>query len=217
MELRGLTIPWPKYKAKNISRKERDLQKRLSDLNELISSISSASGFDSPRANYLEAEHNQLKQELFLTNQNREKAQLFCSKTRGIEQGEKPANYRPSFIRRKKCNAHLEEVNHQVRRTNLLGNTWVEMAHSRWRDAITLTPKEGSDTLANWHPITLNGKDLQIDQTPLKTVFSRGKSACKDKKLGEFYFKLLHRIEVTKSLLSRTMNPDGLNIREETF
>ena len=104
-----------------------------------------------------------------------------------------------------------------MRRTDLLGNTWVEMAHSRWRDAITLTPKEGSDTLANWHPITLNGKDLQIDQTPLKTVFSRGKSVCKDNKLGEFYFKLLHRIEVTKSLLSRTMNPDGLNIREETF
>ena len=75
------------------------------------------------------------------------------------------------------------------------------MAPSRWRGVITLIPKEDSDTLANWRPITLNGKDLQIDQTPLKTVLSRGKSVCKDNKLREFYFKLLHRIEVTKKEL----------------
>ena len=34
MELRGLTIPYANTKAKNIRRKERDLQKRLSDLDQ---------------------------------------------------------------------------------------------------------------------------------------------------------------------------------------
>ena len=42
MELRGLTIPYAKTKAKNIRRKEREIQKRLSDLDQLISSASSA-------------------------------------------------------------------------------------------------------------------------------------------------------------------------------
>jgi len=55
MELRGLTFPYAKNKANNIRRKERDLQKRLNDLNQ---HISSASGVDTSRANYLEAEHS---------------------------------------------------------------------------------------------------------------------------------------------------------------
>ena len=46
-------------------------------------------------------------------------------------------------------------------------------------------------------------RDLQIDETSLKPFFSRIKNliVCKDKKLREFYFKLLHRIEVTKKEL----------------
>ena len=40
MELRGLTIPYAKTKAKNIRRKEREIQKRLSDLDQFISSAS---------------------------------------------------------------------------------------------------------------------------------------------------------------------------------
>ena len=38
------------------------------------------------------------------------------------------------------------------------------------------------------------GRDLQIDQTSLKTLFSLLKCVCKDNKLRELYFKLLHRI-----------------------
>jgi len=44
-------------------------------------------------------------------------------------------------------------------------------------------------------------RDLQMYRTPLKPFFSRVKSVCKDKKLREFYFKLLHRIVVTKTEL----------------
>ena len=57
--------------------------------------------------------------------------------------------------------------------------------------------------LINKEPIELKAnskweRDLQIDQTSLKTFFTRVKSVCKDNKLREFYFKLLHRIVVTK-------------------
>ena len=52
MELRGLTIPYAKIKQK-IFVEKRDLQKRLSDLDQFMSSASSA---DSHRTNYLEAD-----------------------------------------------------------------------------------------------------------------------------------------------------------------
>ena len=60
--------------------------------------------------------------------------------------------------------------------------------------------------LINKEPIELKAnskweRDLQIDQTSLKPIFRRVKSVCKDNKLREFYFKLLHRIEVTKKEL----------------
>ena len=90
MELRGLTIPYAKTKAKNIRRKEREIQKRLSDLDQFISSASSANNH---RANHLEAEHNQLKQELCLIYENRGKGSIVRSKTRWIEQGEKLTKY----------------------------------------------------------------------------------------------------------------------------
>ena len=57
--------------------------------------------------------------------------------------------------------------------------------------------------LINKDPIELKAnskweRDLQIDQTSMKALFSCVKSVCKDNKLREFYFKLLHRIVVTK-------------------
>ena len=64
--------------------------KRLSDLDQFISSGSSAANH---QANHLEAEHNQLKQELCLIYENRGKGSIVRSKTRWIEQGEKPTKY----------------------------------------------------------------------------------------------------------------------------
>ena len=61
LELRGLTIPYAKNKAKNLRKKEKDLQTRLSNLGQLISS-----SVDSAQVNYLEVVYFQLKQELCL-------------------------------------------------------------------------------------------------------------------------------------------------------
>jgi len=44
-------------------------------------------------------------------------------------------------------------------------------------------------------------QDLQVDHIPLKSYFGDIKIICKDNKLREFYFKLLHRIIVTKKEL----------------
>ena len=41
-------------------------------------------------------------------------------------------------------------------------------------------------------------RDLRVDQIPLESFFSEIKFICKDNKLRKFYFKLLHRIIVTK-------------------
>ena len=43
--------------------------------------------------------------------------------------------------------------------------------------------------------------DLRVDQIPLESFFSEIQFLCKDNKLREFYFKLLHRIIVTKKEL----------------
>ena len=75
--------------------------------------------------------------------------------------------------------------------------------------SINLTKMKNRDyyrLLINKEPIELKAnskweRDLQIDQTSMKTIFSRVKSVCKDNKLKEFYFKLLHRIVVTKKEL----------------
>ena len=109
MELRGLTIPYAINKAKNIRRKERDLQKRLDDLDQ---SISSGSGADSHRENGLEAEHNQLKQELCLIYENRGKGSIVRSKTRWIEQGEKPTKYFFNLEKRNYSHKTIKELKH---------------------------------------------------------------------------------------------------------
>ena len=44
-------------------------------------------------------------------------------------------------------------------------------------------------------------RDLQVDQIPLESYFGDIKSICKDNKLREFYFKLLHRTIVSKKEL----------------
>ena len=44
-------------------------------------------------------------------------------------------------------------------------------------------------------------RDLQIDQTFLTSILSRVKKVCKDNKLREFYFKLLHRVVVSEKEL----------------
>ena len=82
MELRGLTIPYAKNKAKNLRRKEKDLQKRLSDLDQLI-----PNNADSAQVNYLEAEYFQVKHELCLIYENRGKGAIVRSKTKWTKQG----------------------------------------------------------------------------------------------------------------------------------
>ena len=44
-------------------------------------------------------------------------------------------------------------------------------------------------------------QDLQVDHIPLESYFGDMKTICKDNKLREFYFKLLHRTIVTKKEL----------------
>ena len=105
MEPRGLTIPY----AKNIRKKERDLQMRLSDPDQLVSSASSA---NSQRTNCFEAEHNQLKQELCLIYENRAKGSIVHSKTRWIEQGEKPTKYFFNLEKRNYNHETIKELKH---------------------------------------------------------------------------------------------------------
>ena len=45
-------------------------------------------------------------------------------------------------------------------------------------------------------------RDLQLEEVSLDDLFSRVKNVCKENKLKEFYFKLIHRIVVTKKELS---------------
>ena len=92
-----------------VEKRERDLQKRLSDLDQLISS---ANGVDSPRTNYLKAEHSQLKQELCLIYENRGKGSIVRSKTRWIEQGEKPTKYFFNLEKRNYNHKTIIELKH---------------------------------------------------------------------------------------------------------
>ena len=81
MEIRGITIPFSKNKAKQLHQKERDIQNRLQMLDRVIS--------NSPTADCIKneiKEYNNLKEEIDLIYQKKGKGSIICSK---IEQGEK--------------------------------------------------------------------------------------------------------------------------------
>ena len=107
MELRGPTIPYAKNKAKNLRRREKDLQTRLSDLDQLLSN-----SVDSAQLNHLEAEYFQLKQELCLIYENKGKGSIICSKTKWIEQGEKRTKYFFNLERRNYNHKTITELKH---------------------------------------------------------------------------------------------------------
>ena len=93
-----------------------------------------------------------------------------------------------------------------VDRAGLLSSS---MFHLSPETSINLTKMKNKDyyrLLLNKEQIELKAnskweRDLQISQTSLKPSFSRVKNVCRDNKLREFYFKLLHRIVVTKKEL----------------
>jgi len=95
MELRGITIPYAKNKARNLRKREKDLQKRLNELDQLI-----CDSVDSAQVNHLEAEFFQLKHELCFIYENKGKGSIVRSKTKWTEQGEKPTKYFLNLERR---------------------------------------------------------------------------------------------------------------------
>ena len=88
MELRGLTIPYAKNKAKNVRKKEMDVQKQLEELESLVSSDANTT-----RINQAKMEYTALKEELRLIYENKGKSSIIRSKTRWIEHGEKPTKH----------------------------------------------------------------------------------------------------------------------------
>ena len=89
MELRGLTIPYAKNKAKKGRRKETNIQKRMEELDSLMSNPA----YTDYIIHQLKAEYKTLKEDLCLIYENKAKGAIIRSKTKWIEQGEKPTKY----------------------------------------------------------------------------------------------------------------------------
>ena len=84
MELRGLTIPYAKYKAKKDREKETNIQKRSEELDKRISSLANTDHI----IRRLKTDTT-IKEDLCLIYENKAKGSIIRSKTRWIEQGEK--------------------------------------------------------------------------------------------------------------------------------
>ena len=196
MELRGLTIPYAINKAKNIRRKERDLQKRLDDLDQ---SISSGSGADSHRENGLEAEHNQLKQELCLIYENRGKGSIVRSKTRWIEQGEKPTKYFFNLEKRNYSHKTIKELKHPESKSVTKEKQILEEIEIFYKELYTSTTSfENAQFISFIEKLELPrledsvSSKLEGDITlkeckDILSTFSRGKSPGEDGFTWEFY------------------------------
>ena len=89
MELRGLTIPYAKRKARKGREKETKIQKRMEELDNLISNPANTNHITCQ----LKAEYITLKEDLCLIYENKAKGAIIRSKTKWIEQGEKPTKY----------------------------------------------------------------------------------------------------------------------------
>ena len=88
MELRGPMILYAKHKAKNVRKKEMDVQKRLEELESLVSSDANTT-----RMKQSKIEYTALKEELCLIYENEGNGLIIRSTTRRIEHGEKPTKY----------------------------------------------------------------------------------------------------------------------------
>ena len=76
-------------------------------------------------------------------------------------------------------------------------NTTIDLHKMKNRDYYWLPiNKDDVEIKAQWT------RDLQVVDLNLDTFFNRVNNVCKNNKLKEFYFKLLHRIVVTKKELS---------------
>ena len=89
MELRGLTIPYAKRKARKGREKETKIQKRMEELDNLISNPANTNHITCQ----LKAEYITLKEDLCLIYENKAKGAIIRSKTKWIEQGKKPTKY----------------------------------------------------------------------------------------------------------------------------
>ena len=88
MEIRGITIPFSKNKAKQLHQKERDIQNRLQVLDRVIS--------NSPNTDCIKNEineYNNLKEEIDLIYQKKGKGSIIRSNCKWIERGEKPTTF----------------------------------------------------------------------------------------------------------------------------
>ena len=88
MEMRSLTISYSKYKSKHRNNRELELQNRLEALDRKINQNSNR---ENVRAEI--EEYDNLKIELNQIYEAKEKGAIFRSKTRWVEQGEKPTRY----------------------------------------------------------------------------------------------------------------------------
>ena len=88
MEIRGITIPFSKNKAKQLHQKERDIQNRLQVLDRVISNSSNTDCIKNEINEY-----NNLKEEIDLIYQKKGKGSIIRSKCKWIERGEKPTAF----------------------------------------------------------------------------------------------------------------------------
>ena len=89
MELKSLTTPYSKHKAKKWREKETNIQTRTEELDNLISNTAHTDHI----AGQLKTEYIKLKEDLCHIYENKAKGAIIRSKTKWIEQGEKPNKY----------------------------------------------------------------------------------------------------------------------------
>ena len=88
MEIRSLTIPFSKNKAKQSRNVEKDIENRLYEIDELIANSNGLQNIDSELKEY-----ERLKHDLQDIYDNKGKGAIFRSKVRWTEGGEKPTKY----------------------------------------------------------------------------------------------------------------------------
>ena len=103
MELRGLTIPYAKNKAEKGREKEANIQKRMEELDNLISNPVNTDFI----TRQLKTEYITLKEDLCLIYENKAKG------TKWIEQGEKPTKY---FFNLEKKNYNRKLISKSLKR-----------------------------------------------------------------------------------------------------
>ena len=150
MEIRSATITYSKNKSKSIRNREKELIRKLDDLDGTI-----CNNFSSPHIDGVLREYDELKTELQSIYEEKGKQAIFRAKCRWVENGERPTKYFFNLEKRNYNKKTISELRLQDNSTTNNRNVILDQIETYFKNLYTSDYTYSND---EWDSFTLNLK-----------------------------------------------------------